>query len=255
MRPSAWSRLTTSPFSSGSTSACTSSMPSFRATASAVVRLSPVSMTTRSPSSWSSSKRLRRRRLDRIGDPEQTRRPAVDGDEHHRLPVRAAAPPPAAASSPGVDARALRGAARCRAPRARPSTRAGRRPCPVQRLESSSAGSSASPRSSAPRDDRAASGCSLARSRLAASRSSSSSSTPGAATTDDQPRLALGERAGLVDDQRVDLLQDLQRLGVLDRARPPCAPRPVPTMIDIGVARPSAHGQAMISTATALTRA
>ena len=33
------------------------------------------------------------------------------------------------------------------------------------------------------------------------------------------------------------------------------APRPVPTMIAIGVARPSAHGQAMISTATALTSA
>ena len=30
------------------------------------------------------------------------------------------------------------------------------------------------------------------------------------------------------------------------------APRPVATMIDIGVARPSAQGQAMISTATAL---
>ena len=36
---------------------------------------------------------------------------------------------------------------------------------------------------------------------------------------------------------------------------PACAPRPVPTMIDIGVARPSAHGQAMISTATALSKA
>jgi hypothetical protein len=32
------------------------------------------------------------------------------------------------------------------------------------------------------------------------------------------------------------------------------APRPVATMIDIGVARPSAQGQAMISTATALIR-
>ena len=29
----------------------------------------------------------------------------------------------------------------------------------------------------------------------------------------------------------------------------------MPTMIDIGVARPSAHGQAMMSTATALTKA
>ena len=36
---------------------------------------------------------------------------------------------------------------------------------------------------------------------------------------------------------------------------PACAPRPVPTMIDIGVARPSAQGQAMISTETAVTRA
>ena len=33
------------------------------------------------------------------------------------------------------------------------------------------------------------------------------------------------------------------------------APLPVPTMIDIGVARPRAHGQAMIRTATAFTRA
>ena len=36
---------------------------------------------------------------------------------------------------------------------------------------------------------------------------------------------------------------------------PSCAPRPTPTMIAMGVARPSAHGQAMISTATALTMA
>ncbi len=36
----------------------------------------------------------------------------------------------------------------------------------------------------------------------------------------------------------------------------PCvAPLPVPTVTDIGVARPRAHGQAMISTDTAATRA
>ena len=34
---------------------------------------------------------------------------------------------------------------------------------------------------------------------------------------------------------------------------PAWAPRPTPTMTDIGVASPSAHGQAIISTATALT--
>ena len=36
---------------------------------------------------------------------------------------------------------------------------------------------------------------------------------------------------------------------------PSCAPRPVPTRIAVGVARPSAHGQAMISTATAAVNA
>ncbi len=36
---------------------------------------------------------------------------------------------------------------------------------------------------------------------------------------------------------------------------PICAPRPVPTISAMGVARPSAHGQAMISTATAAVNA
>ena len=35
---------------------------------------------------------------------------------------------------------------------------------------------------------------------------------------------------------------------------PSCAPRPVPTRIAVGVANPSAHGHAMIKTATAATR-
>lgn len=36
---------------------------------------------------------------------------------------------------------------------------------------------------------------------------------------------------------------------------PSCAPRPVPTSSAVGVARPSAHGQAMMSTATAAVNA
>ena len=36
---------------------------------------------------------------------------------------------------------------------------------------------------------------------------------------------------------------------------PSCAPRPVPTIRAVGVARQSAHGQAMISTATAAVNA
>ena len=38
-------------------------------------------------------------------------------------------------------------------------------------------------------------------------------------------------------------------------SRPSCAPRPVPTIRAVGVARPSAHGQAMIRTATAAVNA
>ena len=65
--------------------------------------------------------------------------------------------------------------------------------------------------------------------------------------------LAFRDRPGLVDHKRVDLLKPFQRLGVLDQYAG--APRPTPTMIDIGVAKPSAHGQAMISTDTAASRA
>ena len=45
----------------------------------------------------------------------------------------------------------------------------------------------------------------------------SASSKPSARHDRDHLRLALGQRAGLVDDQRVDLLHALQRLGVLDQ--------------------------------------
>jgi hypothetical protein len=62
-----------------------------------------------------------------------------------------------------------------------------------------------------------------------------------------------GQRAGLVDDQGVDLAQVLDRRRVAEQHALGGA-RPVATMIDIGVARPSAQGQAMISTATALIR-
>jgi hypothetical protein len=67
-------------------------------------------------------------------------------------------------------------------------------------------------------------------------------------------RAAFGQGAGLVDDQRVD--QRSRSIASASRnSTPACAARPVATMIDIGVARPSAQGQAMISTDTALTTA
>jgi hypothetical protein len=63
----------------------------------------------------------------------------------------------------------------------------------------------------------------------------------------------LRSASGLVDDERVDLAQVLDRRRIAEQ-HAMVAPRPVATMIDIGVARPSAQGQAMISTATALIR-
>ena len=62
-----------------------------------------------------------------------------------------------------------------------------------------------------------ASGCSLARSTLAASRRISFSSNPAAGNDRDDLRLAFGQRSRLVDHQRVDLFHALQRFGVLDQ--------------------------------------
>ena len=95
-----------------------------------------------------------------------------------------------------------------------------------------------------------ASGCSQARSTAAASRSTSASAQPPAGTIHGHAGAALGQGAGLVHDQGVDLLQPLQRPAFLI-STPSLAPRPTPTMIAIGVASPRAHGQAMISTTTA----
>ena len=76
---------------------------------------------------------------------------------------------------------------------------------------------SSSLRSAAAATIAAASGCSLPRSTLAASRSTCASSKPGAGDDRDDLRLAFGQRAGLVDDQRVDLFHALERFGVLDQ--------------------------------------
>ena len=151
---------------------------------------------------------------------------------------------PSSSSSAAVADRDRRG------PRRVPST-----PLPVSDSNVSDVGRIAARAPRPPATIAAASGCSLARSRLAARRSELGLVLARRRDDRDEPRLAFGERARLVDDERVDLLQDLERLGVLDQHARPCAPRPVPTMIDIGVARPRAHGQAMISTATALTSA
>ena len=134
-RPSRRSFSTTALFCSGSTSASTSAMPSRRATASAVVRLSPVSITTRTPSCAQRLQRVRRRRLDRVGDGEDGRGLAVDRERRSRSrrpgAARSASPSSAAVSTPcspqeaGIAQRDACGPRPCPA---RPCRRASRNP-------------------------------------------------------------------------------------------------------------------------------
>ena len=98
-----------------------------------------------------------------------------------------------------------------------------------------------------------ASGCSLARSTLAASRRISVSSNPAAgtiATTFGLPSVSVP----VLSTTSVSTFSMRSSASAFLISTPACAPRPTPTMIDIGVARPSAQGQAMMSTLTAATR-
>ncbi len=251
MRPSAWSRLTSSAFWSGRTSARTSSRPSRFATASAEVRLSPVSMMRRIPAARRSEIAAGRRLLDRVGDAEQAGRPAVDRRRRRPSGRRGGGPRPARPSGPG-SIPSSRSIAGLPITTARPSTRPST-PRPVRERNDSAAGI-ASPRSAAAAATAAARGCSLDCSSPAASRSSSDSSWPGDVTTE-TTRGFPSVRVPVLSKTRVSIRSRTSSASAFFTRTPAPAPRPVPTMIDIGVARPSAHGQAMISTATALTRA
>ena len=93
-------------------------------------------------------------------------------------------------------------------------------------------------------------GCSLPSSADAARRSASSASTPGAATTR-ATRIRPSVRVPVLSRTTVVTLRvDSSASGPRTRI-PIWAPRPVPTISAIGVASPSAQGQAMMSTETA----
>ncbi len=110
-----------------------------------------------------------------------------------------------------------------------------------------------SPRSLAAFRIACASGCSLPRSTLAASRSKALSSMPPVVIID--TTLGLPSVSVPVLSITMVSMRSSRSSASASRIRiPECAPRPTPTMIDIGVASPSAQGQAMISTVTAATR-
>ena len=97
----------------------------------------------------------------------------------------------------------------------------------------------------------AASGCSLDRSRLAASGRMIGLRHAWRRHDRDDLRLALGQRAGLVHDQRVDLLHALQRLGRFDQHAGAGALADADHDRTSASPSPSAQGQAMMSTETA----
>ena len=100
----------------------------------------------------------------------------------------------------------------------------------------------------------AASGCSLA-SATAAAACSSERRLAGAAAitccTWGRPSV----RVPVLSTTRVSTVLSSSLAAASLNNTPNAAPRPVATMIDIGVANPRAHGQAMINTATALSNA
>ena len=222
-----------------------------RATACAVVRLSPVSMTMRTPASRERVERRRRRRLDRVGDGD-------DAGELCRRRRRTSTVAPSRAQCVGlrlraradVDAEPRIRSSRCRARRRGPST-VPRTPLPADASKSLDRRRSASLALRAPRTiargQRMLAGALEARGQRAAARPRRTPSRRATATTFGLPSVSVPV---LSTTSVSTFSQPLERLGVLDQ-HAGRAPRPTPTMIDIGVARPSAQGQAMISTATA----
>ncbi len=109
-------------------------------------------------------------------------------------------------------------------------------------------------RSSAPWTIAAANGCSLPRSTLAAKRNSSSSLHPSTGATVTNFGLP-SVRVPVLSTTSVLTLRRTSIASAFLKRTPSVAPLPVATMIDMGVASPSAQGQATMSTAIALIRA
>ena len=201
--------------SAGRTSAITSSMPtSAAATARAVDSLSPVSSTGRRPRRSQLGDRRRARRLDRVGDDEDRRAPS---------------PSQAAAIAVLPPSCALRARARARA-ELEPPLREERRPADDERVavdDAFDAEALAVPERLDRREravalggacDRAAR--SDARTRARRRRRAAAprrASVPGAGDDVDERQLALGDRAGLVEDDRVDAARRLEHLRALDQ--------------------------------------
>ena len=215
----------------------------------AVVRLSPVSMTMRMPSARRLVERRRRRRLDRIGDGDDAGGLAVDGDEHAPSRRRAAAPRPALRRASASTPRSCSSSALPSAT-ARPST-VPVTPLPVTDAKSVDVAAARARARCAAATIAAASGCSLdafeAGAQATARRPRRSPAAGTTATTRGLPSVSVP----VLSTTSVSTFSMRSSASAFLISTPAVAPLPTPTMIDIGVARPSAQGQAMISTETA----
>ena len=221
------------------------------ATAAAARSLSPVIMMTRSPRSWSAFDRPGSVLLHVVGEPEQPGDRAVDGDEDDGTPGlfepgRPLSWPTAGMSMPGLGEEG-RG---CQPAPAGLSTRADT-PRAVIDANSVAAGSfdARDRRRSRRRRGSVDARCPPRRRRRGVSSSFAAQSPSGTiSVTCGRPSVSVPVLS------RTIALSDLVRwrTSAFLMRMPRSAPMPVPTMMAVGVASPSAHGQAMTSTATAV---
>ncbi len=250
VRPSARSRSISRALSAGRTSATTRVMPTRRATASAVRLSSPVTIATSRPSARRFSMAPAASGLTSSAtatSPAAIPSTATYIDVFPSLASAVARSTSASTSTPRSRIR-RRFPARMRRPSTVPAT-----PFPAM-ASNSATGASAMARSAAPRTIAAPSGCSLTDSTEAASRSISSAAIGPTASTSvsvGTPRVMVPVLSRTI----VSSLCAISRLSPVFTSTPSSAPFPVPTMIAVGVASPSAHGQAMMSTETKLTSA
>ena len=199
-------------------------------------------------------RRRRRRSPSRCRRPRPARGPAPPSRRARRCgpgPARPRTPRPASGRprSPSVGEQVGRGRPR-RVRHPRP-----RRPHPARAGSRSAVTRGNEPARPACVVRACATGCSDDPASAApASRTSSASSTPVAGTTS-TTRIRPSVTVPVLSSRTVSTSRVASRTSGPLMTMPSCAPRPVPTSSAVGVARPSAQGQAMTSTATAAVTA
>ncbi len=248
--PSACRRRTSATLSSGRTSDTTRSASTSAATASAVRRLSPVTTTTSRPMRCRSATAAALVGRTRSATSSTARAGTAPSSPPQPTSTavwpRASAALVASSISAGTTSNSERRPTRVSTPSIRPRT-----PRPGRFTKSVTSGRSTSITA---RTMAAAIGCSDRDSRAAARARASVRSTPGEGATS-----ASSMRASV----RVPVLSTTATSTCSARSStspplmitPSWAPRPVPTMMAVGVAKPRAQGQAMMSTATAAVKA